>query len=136
MQSPQIVIIGAGVLGCSAAYHFAARDRSRILVIDRGPKAGMGSTGKATGGFRAQFGSQIGVWLSLLSRKKLLKFSEETGVDPEYDPAGYLMIAEDDAGFNLLQDAVKLQREAGLDQAQIVSTEEILRLNPALAADN
>ncbi|MDQ3521186.1 MAG: FAD-binding oxidoreductase, partial [Gemmatimonadota bacterium] len=52
-----MVVIGAGVIGASVAYHLAARGCTRVLVLDSSQQPGQGSTGKATGGFRAQFGS-------------------------------------------------------------------------------
>lgn len=69
MPSAEIVIIGAGVMGASAAYHLALRGCKNILVIERGPEPGRGSTGKATGGFRAQFSTPVNVRLSALTRE-------------------------------------------------------------------
>jgi len=50
---PPTVIVGSGVMGASAAYHLAARGHRDIVVIDRAPAPGAGSTARATGGFRA-----------------------------------------------------------------------------------
>jgi len=75
MRNPGIVIVGAGVMGASAAYHLAARGRRDVLVIDSGSAPGEGSTSRATGGFRAQYGSVINIRLSLLTRSKLLRFA-------------------------------------------------------------
>src|SRR5438045_1199914 len=125
MRSAEVVIIGAGVLGCSAAYHLAVRGCKEIVVLDRAPSAGMGSTGKATGGFRSQFGSEINIRLSLLSRDKLLRFSEEIGVDPQYIPAGYLVLAEEDSAVHLFREAVKLQQRVGLSEVREIAAEEL-----------
>ena len=84
MQTADVVIIGGGVIGASVAYHLAARGVGDVLVLERGAGPGVGSTGRATGGFRAQFGTRVNVRLSLLSREKLLRFEEETGVDPGF----------------------------------------------------
>ena len=70
-----VVIVGAGVVGASIAYHLAARG-AKVIVVDRGAGPGAGSTSKATGGFRAQFGSAINVRLSLLARGKLERFAD------------------------------------------------------------
>ena len=51
----EIVIIGGGGAGASVAYHLAERGMRDVLVLDKGHSLGMGSTGKATGGVRAQF---------------------------------------------------------------------------------
>src|SRR3954451_2896695 len=52
---PSVVIVGAGVIGTSIAYHLAAHGVRDVVVLDRGDAPGGGSTPRATGGFRAQF---------------------------------------------------------------------------------
>ena len=117
MRSVEAVVIGAGVIGASVAYHLAARGYGPVLVLERDLAPGQGSTRRATGGFRAQFGSEINVRLSLLSREKLLRFEEELGVDPGYRPCGYLFLAEDEAQLDGLRAAREAQREGGLEEA-------------------
>jgi sarcosine oxidase, subunit beta len=90
MRRAAVAVIGGGVIGASLAWHLAARGRRDIVVLDRAAAPGAGSTGRATGGFRAQFGTAVNVRLSLLAREKLLRFGEEIGVDPGYAPVGYL----------------------------------------------
>src|SRR5829696_5831949 len=93
MRTAGVAIIGGGVVGASVAYHLAVRGISDVLVLERGARPGEGSTGRATGGFRAQFGTRVNVRLSLLSREKLLRFRDETGVDPCFRQRGYLFVA-------------------------------------------
>ncbi len=130
MKTCDVLIIGSGVIGLSAAYHLALGGIKNIDVIDKAATSGEGSTGKATGGFRAQFGSRISVKLSLLSRKKLLTFKEETGVDPGYLQYGYLFIAKSPGELERLHAAVKLQKDSGLAEVREVSPDEIKELNP------
>src|SRR6185503_5459004 len=115
-RAAEVVVIGAGVVGASVAYHLAARGCRDVLVIDRAHAAGAGSTGRATGGFRAQFATEINVQLSLLAREKLLRFREEIGVDPGYEPAGYLFLARSEAELHALGAALRVQQGAGLDE--------------------
>ena len=135
MRSAEVVIIGAGVIGASVAYHLAKRGCGRILVLERNRAPGQGSTGRATGGFRAQFGSEINVNLSLLSREKLLSFDEELGADPGYRPCGYLFLAGDEAQLEALRGAKQVQRAAGFGEARVVTPSEIEELNPWVRAD-
>jgi sarcosine oxidase, subunit beta len=132
MRSAEAVIIGGGVIGASVAYHLAARGCRDVLVLERGAQPGEGSTGRATGGFRAQFATKVNVRLSLLSREKLLAFSEETGVDPGFRQCGYLFIAGSEAELAALVAAQSVQHECGLKEARQVSAEEVARLNPAV----
>jgi sarcosine oxidase, subunit beta len=135
MRTASVVIIGAGVIGASVAYHLARRGWRDILVLDRSHGPGQGSTGKATGGFRAQYATPINVRLSLLSRDKLRCFTEETGGDTGYLPAGYLWLASTANELEVLREARRVQHREGLTEAVEVGLEEIARLNPAVALD-
>lgn len=132
MRSVDIAIIGAGVIGASVAYHLAQRGCKHILVIDPGSAPGYGSTGRATGGFRAQFSSAINIRLSLLSREKLRRFPDEIGVDSGYRPCGYLFVARQQAALDALLAAQALQHATGLAEAREVAPDDIRRLNPAI----
>src|SRR5437763_10338745 len=115
---PEVIVVGAGVVGASVAWHLA-RLGVRATLVERESAPGLGSTGRATGGFRAQFGTEINVRLSLLSREKLLRFREETGVDPGFAQHGYLWIASTPEQRALLEEAQKVQRAAGLPEARM-----------------
>ncbi|HEX9938040.1 MAG TPA: FAD-dependent oxidoreductase, partial [Longimicrobium sp.] len=129
-DSAEIVIIGGGVIGASIAYHLAARGCTGVRVLERAPEPGQGSTGRATGGFRVQFGSDVNVRLSLLSREKLLRFQDETGVDSGYRPHGYLFLAHDREMMDGLLAAQAVQHAAGATDARPVTPAEALDLNP------
>ena len=130
------MIIGAGVMGASAAYHLARRGVRDILVLDRFDRPGLGSTGKATGGFRVQFASDVNVRLSLLAREKLLRFRDETGVDPGYRPCGYLFLARTEAELAPLRQAMAVQRAAGVREVREVTRDEIREIVPWVRADD
>ena len=134
MSSPDVVVLGAGVMGASTAWHLARRGVRKLLLLDRAPGPGAGSTGRATGGFRAQYATAINVRLSLLARTQLETFADDTGVDPGYAPHGYLWLASTGRELELLAEARRVQHEAGLVEAVAVTLEDVRRLNPALAA--
>src|SRR4051812_17372351 len=135
MTRASVVIVGAGVIGASVAYHLAARGWRDILLLDRSSGPGRGSTGAATGGFRAQYGTPVNIRLSLLARQKLLCFKEETGVDPGYLQAGYLWLATTLRELDLLREGLRVQRAEGLHEVREVTATEIAELNPAIRRD-
>ncbi len=135
MKPASIVIVGAGAIGASVAYHLAAQGWRDVLVVDRSDGPGRGSTGAATGGFRAQYGTAINVRLSLLAREMFLRFKDETGVEPGYRPAGYLWLATSSSDLEALRAGLVIQRAEGLGEAQEVSVEEVARLNAAIQRD-
>jgi sarcosine oxidase subunit beta len=130
-----VVVIGAGPLGTSVAWHLAVRGGMSVVVLERAAALGAGSAARATGGFRTQFGTAINVQLSLLSRVALLRFQDEVGIDPGYVQAGYLFVARDAHQLQSLRDGLDVQRRCGLTAAREVTPEEIATLNPAFAWD-
>ncbi|MDJ0753469.1 MAG: FAD-dependent oxidoreductase [Ardenticatenaceae bacterium] len=59
-QHAKLVIVGAGIIGCSAAYHLAKLGWSDIIVVDKGPLfENDGSTSHAPGGVVALAHSKV-----------------------------------------------------------------------------
>lgn len=132
----EILIIGGGVVGASIAYHLSARSCSGVTVLERGNRPGEGSTGRATGGFRAQFGTEAHVRLSLLAHEKLLRFRDEIGAESGYRPCGYLFCASSVEQMEALRAAEAVQRVAGLANVEFLTPAEMARLVPTLAIDD
>ena len=135
MTGAAVAVIGGGVMGASVAYHLAALGQRDVVILDRADAPGAGSTGRATGGYRAQYATAINVRLSLLAREKLRRFADETGVDPGYAPAGYLWLASSAAELEVLRAGRVVQHAEGLVEAAEVTPEEIARINPAIRLD-
>jgi sarcosine oxidase subunit beta len=134
-KSPDVLILGAGVMGASVAWHLAQRGVKRVTLLDAGDAPGRGSTGRATGGYRGQFSTEINVRLSLASRAKLQRFRDEVGRDPQYRPVGYLFLcdtAEQLAGFRRSR---AIQRDCGLFEATEVAADDLPQLNPHATYD-
>jgi sarcosine oxidase subunit beta len=130
-----VAVIGGGVMGASTAYHLAALGQRDVVILDRADGPGAGSTGRATGGYRAQYATAINVRLSLLAREKLRRFADETGVESGYAPAGYLWLAGSAAELDVLRAGRAVQHAEGLVEAAEVSPAEIARINPAIRLD-
>jgi sarcosine oxidase subunit beta len=130
-----VVVIGAGPVGASVAWHLAARGCTSVVVLERATSLGEGSAGRATGGFRAQFGTEINVRLSLLSREALRRFEHDVGVDPGFLSAGYLFLARTTAQMHSLRDGLALQRQCGLVEAREIGPTEAAALNPHFRLD-
>src|SRR5215208_7359502 len=92
-----IVIIGGGVMGASAAYHLATRGFRNIVLLEKEDFFGTGATGRCAGGVRYQFSTDINVKLSIESLPMIERFQEEIGQDVNYRQCGYLLIATNEA---------------------------------------
>ena len=127
----RVAVIGAGVIGCSVAWHLASRGCKDVVVIDRAAALGGGSTARATGGFRCQFNTAVNIRLSMLSREKLRRFRDEVGADPGYTPAGYLFLARTQEAMRQLREANTLQVRSGVAEARMISADEARAISPA-----
>jgi sarcosine oxidase subunit beta len=112
-----VVIVGGGIVGSAAAYYLAEAGEE-VVVCERSTP-GAGSTDRAVGGIRAQFGSPANVALSLRAMDVWERFEEAFGVDIEYRRHGYLFLtaSEDTAGS--LADSVAMQNELGVPSEAI-----------------
>ena len=123
-----ILIIGGGVVGASVAYHLARRGVKDILILEREPQQGLGSTGKATGGVRAQFETDINIKMSLYS----LNFFENCDFDCGYEPRGYLFFATEEAQFEYLKRNVEKQRALGVTGVELLDCKGVSEIVPAV----
>src|SRR2546428_13472669 len=79
MRSADVVVIGAGIIGCSAAY-FLAADGHRVVIVDRGEVAS--GTAAASGGWIIIHDKETpaGGALALESRRLYERMAADAGV--------------------------------------------------------
>ena len=130
-----IIIIGAGIIGLSIAYHILEADpKLSITILEKEKMLGLGSTGKCTGGIRYQFGSPPLRRLSLLSRDFFLNFELTFDAPIWYLEKGYLMLAAHEVLWNDLQLTTE-QAEADGIPMKLLNQEELLQSFPYLNKD-
>ena len=108
------MVIGAGCIGAAIAYQLGRRGVKGVVVLEREPFAGAGSTSKAAGGVRAQFSTPINVRLSMLAIAHYERFAEEMETDPVFFQVGYLFLLGDSARWESFQRQAEMQRGLGL----------------------
>lgn len=132
MKNAETVIIGGGVVGASVAYHLTERGVRDVVILEREIMLGLGSTGKATGGVRAQFETDVNIRMSLYS----IDFFRDWEFDCEYEPRGYLFLATSDAHIEYLNRTAQRQRELGYDDVQTVDAQTIAAMVPGLNCED
>jgi sarcosine oxidase subunit beta len=135
-QTADVVIIGGGIVGASVAFHLSERGCTDVLVVEREAAQGLGSTGRATGGVRAQFATAINIRMSRYSIDFFARFEEATGHPCGYEPAGYLFVATNEAHLAYLKRTRERQRAEGLTNVELVGADEIARRVPGLRMDD
>jgi len=133
-RTADVVVVGAGAVGCSAAYHLAAAGAGRVLVLERAGAVGTGATGACAGGFRFQFSSEVNVRLSLASVPMILGFAEEHGLPLDVWQDGYLFLVRDAAVWRSFEEAAARQRALGVE-VELLSPEQAADLAPGIATD-
>lgn len=128
MKKAEIVIIGGGVTGASVAYHLTARGAHDVLIAERESEQGSGSTGKATGGVRAQFETDVNIKMSLYS----IDFFQNSDFDCGYEPRGYLFFGTNEDQFDYLRRSVEKQKSLGVKDVEIVDPQTIAEICPGL----
>ena len=130
-----IVIIGGGVMGASAAYHLAQRGVKNIVLLEKENFFGTGATGRCAGGVRYQFSTEINVKLSIESLPMIERFKEEIGQDVSYKQCGYLLVATNEKEVAMFKHNVQMQNSLGVP-TQLLSGHEVRARLPLMKFDD
>jgi sarcosine oxidase subunit beta len=134
-KTADIVIIGGGVMGASAAYHLAKRGVKNILLLEKESHFGTGATGRCAGGVRYQFSTEINVELSKQSLPMIERFKDELGQDPGYHKYGYLLVATNEKEVATFKQNVAMQNRLGV-QTELLSGDEVRKRLPLMRFDD
>lgn len=118
IRSPDVLIIGGGVIGCSIAYHLTRRGCRKVVVVER-QTLGSGSTAKAAGGIRQQFSCEANVRLAMYSVDFFAHFHERLALPPDaggvdFHQIGYLFLLSTQEAFTTFERSAALQQRLGL----------------------
>lgn len=130
---PKIVIIGAGIVGCSLADELTERGYCDIVVIEKGKlwKPG-GSTTHAPGVVFQTNGSRTMAQFARQTVEKLYELQHEN--ETCFLKVGSLEIATTPERLAELHRRAGLAMSAGIN-AKVISSEEALKLHPLLVTD-
>jgi sarcosine oxidase, subunit beta len=134
-ETADVVIVGAGVVGCATAFR-AARAGLRTVVVDARPRPATLTTPAATGAFRLQFDNAQEVALVREGVELYTDFAERAGL-PGYElglrPQGYLFCARDAAAAANQRELVARQHGFGLTDVELLDGDEVRRRFPYVA---
>ncbi len=129
-----VVIIGAGVIGCSTAYHLARMGITDVVLVEM-DQVGSGTSSKSASMLSLQFGTdELSTRMGIYSRARYMQFEEEIGVSPDFEPTGWVSLATQESAEYLRRSARLLQ---SLDiKTETLTPEEIKRRYPEINTDD
>jgi sarcosine oxidase subunit beta len=129
-QTFDVIIIGAGIMGCSTAFQLAQRDL-KVAVLEKG-NIGAGSTGKSSAIIRQHYSNELTARMALYSLRVFRDFAEQVGGECGFTQTGFvaLVAAKDKEG---LEANVNLQRRVGI-QTELLSPEALREIMPGVEA--
>ena len=128
----EVVVVGGGVIGTSAAFHLAEAGVD-VLLLERAELAS-GSTSKAAGGVRAQFSDPLNIAIGLRSLKAFERFAERPGAEIDLHRVGYLFLLDREEDVPAFERSVALQNELGVP-SRLVTVAEAAELSPLAGLD-
>ena len=104
-----VVIIGAGAIGCSTAYHLAQAGITDVVVIEM-DQVGSGTSGKSASMLTLQFfHDELTLRMAKYSYDCYMQFEEEIGAPIDFKRIGFLSLATEKTAEPLRRNAEMLQ---------------------------
>ena len=132
LDAPDVLIVGAGVVGAALAYECARRGQ-QVLVVDRAEDAGLGAT-RWSMGCSHWLASAMDDRLRDLCRDGLERhqqLTEELGTPSGFHPRPILVLASDEDALTGLSGLVENGQQHGFS-GRIVGQQELYALEPTL----
>ena len=129
----EIVIVGAGIMGLSIAYHLARLGVTDVLVVDRSYLCG-GASGRNGGGVRAQWSSEANVRLMQESIAMCRDFASQMKINVWFRQGGYLFVVRTEERRRSLEASVAVQNACGLG-TELLTPREARKIVPELDTD-
>jgi glycine/D-amino acid oxidase-like deaminating enzyme len=126
-----VIVIGAGIIGSSIAYHLAQRKAS-VILLEKGDLAA-GSSGACDGLIFLQSKKPgIHLQLAMESRKRFARLRSSLPVAIEYRECGGMVVIESDEELAVMHEFVKEQQKIGLD-VTLLNADRARQLEPHLS---
>lgn len=127
-----VVVIGGGCTGTSAAFYLARMRAGRVLLVER-DRVGSGPTARTVGIVRLHYSHESLVELARRSLERFVHFQELTGHSADFTRTGFLLLAPAHEVEGLVAN-VELQRRLGV-RAEVLQPEEVMRLDPRMSLE-
>ncbi len=133
-QHYDVLVVGAGVIGLSIAYHIKESDpKLSVLVIDRSTAPGQGDTAKSMAAMRDTFTSDVNRLLAKSTINFYKHVQSELGFNLNLDLVGYLWLLSQDQ-FKAYESFENQMLSQGI-RLKVIERNELADLIPDLVLD-
>lgn len=129
-----ILIVGGGIIGSSIAYWIKKRAPAtyHVTVVEKDPTYQRCATTRSAGGVRQQFSFKENCQMAMFGAEFLRDYRHylgEDAPDPQFNPEGYLFIADTDERAMQMEQNARTQRECGA-RIELMSQETLKKRFP------
>ena len=132
-RSADILILGAGVMGASIAFHLAKRKAGRVVVVDK-DHIGRGGSGRSSALIRMHYSYPPEVRLALISLRIFQGWQEIVGEPGDFRKTGFVRIVHPNENERLRKN-VAMQRSLGVN-VLLIDQQELRDLEPDWQVDD
>jgi len=132
-KTADVVVIGGGLIGSSAAYYLAKKG-VKVIVIEKKGGLCFGASGANQGGCPFQIFTSPVLELVNESLELYKDLSEELGYDLEFQNSGSLICSVDEEQCSAVERHYQIFREKGLN-VRLIEGGKIQELEPSLGKD-
>ncbi len=132
-KTADVVILGAGVMGASIAFHLAKRGAGKIVVIDK-DHVGRGGSGRSSALVRMHYSFPPEVELALVSLQMFQNWQEVVGAPGDFRRTGFVRIVHPNETERLKLN-VEMQRKLGAT-VELIDKDQLRELEPDWKVDD
>jgi len=132
-KTADVVILGAGVMGTSIAFHLAKRKAGKIVVVDK-DHVGRGGSGRSSALIRMHYSFPAEVELALFSLRMFQNWQEVVGAPGDFHKTGFVRIVHPNEIARLKLN-VEMQRGIGAT-VELIDKHQLRELEPDWKVDD
>lgn len=132
-KTSDIIILGAGVMGASVAFHLAKRGAGKITILDK-DHVGRGGSGRSSALIRMHYTYPAEVQLALISLHMFENWPDVVGEPGDFRKTGFIRIAHPKE-MELLKRNVEMQRTLGV-RVELIKRAQLQTLEPDWQVDD
>lgn len=130
---PEVVVVGAGIVGLSTAFHLVQAGVRDVVVVER-EHVGAGASGKSGAIIRTHYSNEHETRLAVEGHAFFRTFKERVGVDCRFTEHGYLIFADPEAR-DALEANLAIQRAFGIP-ARMIDAGELREIDSSASVED